>query len=449
VERRENLKLSNTDPVSAVKKLFIVLFSEDLAAEKLKPVLSRQLAAGMDSEDSDEMRTIPARLRTLFAASGMPPDVVVDVVLGAMNFTTEGDDRNGFRIRVQGPNMDSTAYIIKEDGEYRILGFFSSLEYVGQEVLARAQRNDLDAARRLLDWVREDQRLAGADDPYAGPAFARFWEKGAEGGIGQIRYAAASLLASAPNAREAIDILKEGRAQARTDAERNSFDAALAQALITAKRFDEALPVVSRLYEAAPRSNTVFTGLIRTLESLGRVKDAEQITQQRLDRDPNDDRVVRVLMHLASVAGDPAKAQTFGKRLIALGRAQPGDLNNLAWESVVLGDVTPEAVRIGEQAVQANSADPSLLHTMASIYANLGEPVKARDLLVQSIEHRGELEPQSDDWYVLGRIAEDLGFKDAAVAAYNRVVKPKLELNLPDSVYLIAQRRLATIAKPR
>ena len=56
------------------------------------------------------------------------------------------------------------------------------------------------------------------------------------------------------------------------------------------------------------------------------------------------------------------------------------------------------------------------------------------------MDDAGRDDPAPHDWYVLGRIAEDYGATDAALAAYNRVEKPKDTLN--GSTYVLAQKRL-------
>jgi hypothetical protein len=51
-------------------------------------------------------------------------------------------------------------------------------------------------------------------------------------------------------------------------------------------------------------------------------------------------------------------------------------------------------------------------------------------------------EPDNAAWYVFGRIAEQYGERDAAIADYKRVDAPPDPRNLSDSPYLLAQRRL-------
>jgi hypothetical protein len=45
-------------------------------------------------------------------------------------------------------------------------------------------------------------------------------------------------------------------------------------------------------------------------------------------------------------------------------------------------------------------------------------------------------------WYVLGRIAEQYGEREIAIADYRRLEKPKEVLNLPTSTWELAQIQL-------
>jgi hypothetical protein len=51
-------------------------------------------------------------------------------------------------------------------------------------------------------------------------------------------------------------------------------------------------------------------------------------------------------------------------------------------------------------------------------------------------------EPDSDYWFGFGRIAEQYGESQTAIADYDRVTKPKKAVSLPGSTYQLAQDRL-------
>jgi hypothetical protein len=51
-------------------------------------------------------------------------------------------------------------------------------------------------------------------------------------------------------------------------------------------------------------------------------------------------------------------------------------------------------------------------------------------------------EPNGEVWYVLGRIAEQYGERDIAIADYRKLEKPKEPLSIPTSTWRLAQMRL-------
>jgi hypothetical protein len=57
-------------------------------------------------------------------------------------------------------------------------------------------------------------------------------------------------------------------------------------------------------------------------------------------------------------------------------------------------------------------------------------------------------DPDSNFWYAFGRVAEQAGEHDSALADYARVTIPKDPLNLPVSAYYLAQIRLKALQKP-
>jgi len=103
-----------------------------------------------------------------------------------------------------------------------------------------------------------------------------------------------------------------------------------------------------------------------------------------------------------------------------------------------------ETVQEGILQSQANP-DGALLHTAASLYAEAGKAVEAREVLLQSIAVNGLDEPDSIAWYVLGRIAETYDEAGAAREMYGKVTKPEDLLDLSSSTYALAQRRLALL----
>jgi len=86
-----------------------------------------------------------------------------------------------------------------------------------------------------------------------------------------------------------------------------------------------------------------------------------------------------------------------------------------------------------------------MLHTLGCVYAEVGKTKEAREVLIQAMDVLTLDEPDANYWYAFGRIAEQYGERDAALANYARVTKPKRAIEIPDSSYHLAQVRLRSL----
>src|SRR5204863_9897859 len=128
-----------------------------------------------------------------------------------------------------------------------------------------------------------------------------------------------------------------------------------------------------------------------------------------------------------------------------LGQGTPGVYNNLAWAQLLEGKVTATTLQDGQKATSNTSGrSDAALHTLATVYADLGRPAEARDVLLQTFRSRLTTEPETQDWYVLGRIAEEYGARDAAIAAYRRTATAE-NSDLPNSTNQLSLRRLRAL----
>jgi tetratricopeptide (TPR) repeat protein len=121
-------------------------------------------------------------------------------------------------------------------------------------------------------------------------------------------------------------------------------------------------------------------------------------------------------------------------------------LNNFAWTALVAGQLDEEALSAIQRASDLSAnGQPAVLHTLAAIYTTQGNLPGAREVLLKGIDIRGDDEPDADDWYVLGLLAEGYGELDSARAAYRRVEEDEDELGPSSSCYALAQKRLAAL----
>ncbi len=123
----------------------------------------------------------------------------------------------------------------------------------------------------------------------------------------------------------------------------------------------------------------------------------------------------------------------------------PTQLNNRAWAAVVSGNVNQQVLDDALSAVkQTKQENAACLHTLATVYAELGKTSEALENLRRAVEIRGERIEEAD-WYVLGRIAEHYGLDEVAAGLYRKV--PAKQAPSADDVYVLAQRRLKKVGK--
>jgi tetratricopeptide (TPR) repeat protein len=448
---RETLLLEHEDdPRTVVKRFWVTLFGPDeIAAADWIPLLSK-VALKNFQERSSELESTSRSAKNSFVRFGVAPVVLVDMVLSQMEIRMDGNDSTGYRIITQGPGSSQgpssmTFYVVKEDGQYKILDAEFSPKSLGEEVLARVERGDLAGSRRILDWVREDQPATGGDDPLGGAVFSHVWSKASPTNRDSIRYAAAAMIASGNQVPpSANSILQEAVAKATPPDSRKYFIVALVRALTSQKKYADAVSMVQQLVKAYPESRTAFFMMNGAFLSLERWSDLEKAIADRLQIIPDDTDALRMRRELLARQNRLEESMAIARGLVETGKARPGDYNEIAWGALIRGEVTAEDIKAAQRAsTLTQNAEANVLHTLAAVYAEVGQTTEARETLLQMMEVGGLEEPNGYAWYVFGRIAEQFGIFDAAAADYRKVEKP--EENLVTSTYALAKRRLQII----
>jgi len=443
LRRREDLPPPAKDPRNIIMQLFSNLILEENATGFMS-LFAREANISDAENEIEEFYRIRRVFLTRFRRLNVNPVSIVDMMIPLLQMSLEGEDSFGYRIRAQVPftAQEMVFFLIQEDGEYRLLSEGSEPTEIGAVALRLVENGDVAAAHRWLDWAREETPLPGGDDPYAGVPFSRLWNRGSEASPEEIRIAAASLMAmSEHSAEQSLPVLIQGREKADSPDVRSYIDSALCWAYIRLGQYEKLLPIAEKLFVSEPASETLFDNVVRTLVELDRFDEAERISNERLEMLPGDRAAFRALIHIAESRGEFQKAVAIIEQMQQLGKTEVHDLNEYAWIALFMEELEEKAVEAGRRAVLlSNSQDAATLHTLASIYAELGRTSEARELILNSLEVAGKEIPASHDWYVFGRIAEQYGEKEAAIHAYNKVEAP--EDNEPLSTYELAQKRL-------
>jgi tetratricopeptide (TPR) repeat protein len=157
---------------------------------------------------------------------------------------------------------------------------------------------------------------------------------------------------------------------------------------------------------------------------------------------PDDIDAMRAFVQSASSRGDYARARELGGKIEKAGKAEGTDLNQTAWYALFIPAVGKDEIETALKAARMSQNNPSELHTLGCVYAEAGKTKEAREVLIQSMDLLALDEPRSEYWYAFGRIAEQYGLRDVALADYGRVTRPKTKIELPGSSYQLAQNRL-------
>jgi tetratricopeptide (TPR) repeat protein len=421
-------------PAGTVLQMFRAFLNEDEAA--IRRIFGRTQKLPGSVFGGVSPRAVPM--------GELTPDQLCDLITAMAEVQTAGSDEVGYRVRMRvfagaGRNS-STAYLQRDGARYVIRAMDTMTGEIGPVALKLAAAGNLDAARTWLNWAREEIPAGGGDDPLTGAPFAALWPKDkATATADEIRLAAAALAAGSDERKESVPLLLAARGAA-TDEQKKWIDVALTHAAADeTQTFAEA---GERLARSNPDSAFAFTAWTVGLVKIGKIPEAEAAAKQRLERSPRNREALEMLINLTARRHDYDAAAAYAKRVIDELAPLDNDYNEAAWIALFTGKELDKAIENAQRATAGGRGAAGSLHTLAALYAERGKNLEARQALVQSLERRIADTLSPNDWYVVGRIAENYGVPEAAVAAYKRVEKSPEQ---PLSSWELSQRRLAAL----
>jgi tetratricopeptide (TPR) repeat protein/transglutaminase-like putative cysteine protease len=451
--RLEEVKYDANDPTSVVAQLFVTMVKDDDAAiDALLPLFTDDLRPEIKREGEAFLLALRGRgFRGANRDGALPALVMADVALGSLEFKKEGDEATGFRIKPQskvGTNdTDIAFFVVKEGGQYRIAGTGLAPSTLAFQIEQRLQKGDVAGARQWLDWARDEMNGMNDDHPFAEHPMVRFWRKGKnDDSDPALASAALSALGGLDGVARAVTRLTAAR-PAATPERQLSIDVALLNAYSRLRKAPELLEVATRLLAERPDSDQAFTARVAALVELQRFDDVRKMANDRLARDKRDVVAMRTLSEVAGQRSEYDSSASYLEQIIDHGEADAGVYNSLAWLALFRQPFVEQSIATARKAADlTGTGNSAILHTLAALYAEAGKTTEARQVILKEMDIAGSVDPRSEDWYVLGRIAEQYGEVDAAVALYRKVEKPKDE-GLPLSTYFLAEKRLKAIGR--
>ncbi len=448
VKRHEDVKLDAEDPRAPVLELLRAQLAPQIDLDALSRVHVSWVEPLVKPAADWTATALRARLRFI-EEQGLEREAIIDLAWANSDITVTGDAATVQRVRLnfaqEGKRAMVVVYVRRERGAARILAYEGSAAFVGTAALRLLDAGDAPTAQLLLDWTRQNAASADRQSVRAIDMFQSFWHGEPAAGAEVIRVAAAALLVTTESDREAIPILTAAR-RGVSGPEHEKYDVALLIAYASRGQLAELEKGARELYAAFPGVDFSSMMLGEALYRQGRWDELGPLVNAWLKRSPDSTEALFLKSAVEAVAGRYDESEKILRRLAAQGPAAAQANNNLAWWRVLRGAVDAEAVECAQRAV-ALEPSAATRHTLAAALAEAGRPVEARDQILQAIDLHGGLEPASEDWYVLGRIAESYGERGTAIEWYRRVGSTRGSPR-EFSTETLARRRLAALTAP-
>lgn len=387
-------------------------------------------------------------LKGQFLVSGLPRDVTADLGLSLAELGQEGDERRGYQIHLRGQGATPvTLFVAKQGAGYALVGV--SLEDLGREALWKASHGNLVEARAWLDLALERVAPPRADDALSGHALYQLWKRGTEGSVEDIQAAAFALLDPSKAGDGFLAKVKGVTEAARAEPRRSALRRVLLYVAVGKKDWALARELSRLLLEAHPDSLSGKQARAHVLAGAGQYDEALAFLDGELAVHPSERELLFAKTSILHQAGRFAEAEAALLERARAGNASSVELNNLAWNQVLQEKVTAKTLEWVRAALQGSSAGTyAHLHTLAAALAEIGRTAEARETILKAISQGRKRVPQPSDWYVFGRVAEQLGELGDAKVCYEKALETRDDKEAPlakDSTAALAERRLRAL----
>lgn len=363
---------------------------------------------------------------------------ISDVLQSTGTIEVEGDARL-WRVTFQFTGAPEHLYLVLDGKTAKVIGGSQATQSAGVFILRTLTAANEPRARRLFDWLLAD--VAQSKRPRE-QAFEQWWKPGAPMSLEHTRLAAAVLAAGGdPDAEIAA-----ARRCGSTDPRKALL---CRQVLVTALgarlRWPEVLAEIDAAIAAQPaRAASYASRRASTLALMGQFDESDRAYAALLATDPSNEFTLYGSLYTEMLHGRPAELARRADAIARLPNASLNTLNLTAWLLLCAGGDPAVALPIARRAA-VDAKEPAALNTLAALEAEVGELAAAVEDQRAVLELRNGGPPEDADWYVAGRIYEQLGLPADAIAAYQRISSPTVARL---SAYQLAQRRLAVLRAP-
>ena len=447
VVAHEQMTHDPNDPRSVFIQYFLTRLHADPTKTILADLVSEEFYASEMDEDN-EVGFLNSRRAIIASAENTGLDCLLDITISVTTTRVDGNKELGYRL-IAKSGEDETLYLLASTDKGLVLaGGEDNEAEAGAQILRYLEAGNKEAALQWAKWVKEVMFPNEFAEPFL-KSMTYFLRQAVDNGdVEAVGYYAAIMLAGSDQAEKAIKVLRDGRAKAETDEQRNAFDVGLVLAYEGEDHLaKEILATTSRLHKAWPDSELTFFQHAMANNIFDRWSALDELLAARLAKEPDNEQALTQKLVSYVRTSDYKAADAFFTDLESKGLATSEHFNTMAWFDLFLPEPTGMALARARTAVNLDKQSWAKLHTLATLYAEEGRCEEARKTLDRCMQMNGQFSPRSADWFVLGRIAEQYGERGTAVKAYLKVKKPDHDYEIGESTWLLAQRRLEKLKK--
>ena len=403
-----------TDPRLPVQKLFVEFLKPNFNVEFVKPLFSKRQDWTRPDDPLQAIMREVLQGRPQISAVGATTDLMTDLVLILMTLAVDGSDADGYAITLRGLPALTGAYVVLEDGEYRILGLSSNPTAIAEIVLEFLSQGDLRSARLWLDRVAKELRT-GDGFSEDGPAARLLWSGVVEETRGrrQAELAAAAMLGKYAGSQRAVAIL-ESALRTADRIERRQINLALCEAYETAGRWADLITAARRLIAEDLLAHSGFRFLSVALTKLQRWQDLQTEGAAWLRRYPDNAQGLQAMVAALAAAGNREEALSYLDRYASARFSVPDNVFELRYRAI-LGDVD-EALLTAQEPNGRRNFNADYYYTMGMLHALLRRPADAQQFLVNGINADTAASLDATPWVLHAKILELYELPEAAIA---------------------------------
>lgn len=380
---------------------------------------------------------LPADGRDIVLAS--TPDVLASLI-EATELSRAGP-LSMWALTYLGKATGMRAFVMQEGGRPRFIGFPEDAHPLAREIVSLSTRRRAKAAATAMEWMLAMEK-AGTLKSHRGLAPKLWSDPGLDPDL-RVRLTAALYLVDGADPALGLEVLSTCPDSAKDETRQICMYGRVA-ALVQLHRVDDALQVCELFARTWPKESLKLEDLKgRAILGADRWSKQASLALEELIAVNKPGTAWGAWMR--AIGAVASRRHSDVEKHLGAARANleksVAVANNTAW--LLAWDEAHAGVGVSlvDLAIaDGNQSDKAVEHhTRATLVALTGDLDEAMKAVRRAAELRSVFVDSTADWLVYGKVAEKLGYRDAALEAFNLVISAKPDENTPWSTTSLAR----------